>query len=150
MLPALAGANMIYGVGMLENGITWDFAQLVMQCEFIKMILKTCEGIPVDDEHLACDVIAEVGPGGEFVSHMHTFQNFKHLSAPNLKIIDRYNYDGWVAGGSKDVVERSYEIAIDKLETGKPANPLPENIAKGLKDIISDSQATYAAQRAKK
>ena len=83
---------MIYGIGMLENGITWDYAQLVMEDDFMKMILKTCEGVLVDDEHLAVDVINEVGPGGEFISHMHTFQNFKHLSQPDAKIIDRDVY----------------------------------------------------------
>ncbi|MBW2635160.1 MAG: hypothetical protein JRE14_13745, partial [Deltaproteobacteria bacterium] len=34
LIPALAGANMIYGLGMLESGITFDFAQLVLDCEF--------------------------------------------------------------------------------------------------------------------
>ena len=29
ILPALAGANVIYGLGMLEMGITFDLAQLV-------------------------------------------------------------------------------------------------------------------------
>lgn len=138
---------MIYGVGMLENGITWDYAQLIMQHEFIKMILKTCEGVTVDDEHLAVDVISDVGAGGEFVSHMHTFQNFKHLSAPNLRILDRNNFDGWVAGGAQDILERSYEIAIDILENGKVQNPLPEETKKGLSKIVSDSQAEYADKR---
>ena len=31
---------MIYGIGMLENGITWDYAQLVMEDEMMKMILR--------------------------------------------------------------------------------------------------------------
>lgn len=138
---------MIYGIGMLENGITWDYAQLVMQHEFVKMILKTCQGVPVDDEHLAVDVISEVGPGGEFVSHMHTFQNFKSLSAPNPKVIDRYNFDAWTAAGSKDIVDRSYEVAIDMLENNKVKNPLPENIKKGLRDIVEESEASYAEKR---
>ncbi len=138
---------MIYGIGMLENGITWDYAQLVMQAEFVKMILKTCQGVVVDDEHLAVDVISEVGPGGEFISHMHTFQNFKNLSAPNPKIIDRYNFDAWNAAGGKDIVERSYEVAIDMLENAKVKDPLPDNIKKGLRDIVADSETSYAEMR---
>lgn len=141
---------MIYGIGMLENGITWDYAQLVMQHEFVKMILKTCEGVPIDDEHLAVDVISDVGPGGEFVSHMHTFQNFKNLSAPNLRIIDRNNFDGWTLGGGQDILERSYEIAIDMLENSKVQNPLPDDIKTGLRKIVEESQAEYAEKRAKK
>ena len=138
---------MIYGIGMLENGITWDYAQLVMEDEMMKMILKTCEGVPVDDEHLAVDVISEVGPGGEFISHMHTFQNFKHLSQPS-NIIDRNNFDGWMALGGKDIVERSYEIAIDMLENQKVSDPLPEETQKELNRILEEETADYAERRA--
>ena len=138
---------MIYGIGMLENGITWDFAQLVMQPEMVGMVLKTCEGVPVDDEHLAVDVISEVGPGGEFVSHMHTFQNFRKLSKPNAKIFDRNNFDGWMATGGQDIVERSYEVAIDILENQKVANPLPEETQKELNRILEDETADYAERR---
>ena len=138
---------MIYGIGMLENGITWDYAQLVMEDEMMKMILKTCEGVAIDDEHLAVDVISEVGPGGEFISHMHTFQNFKHLSQPS-NIIDRNNFDGWMALGGKDIVERSYEIAIDMLENQKVSDPLPEETQKELNRILEEETAEYAERRA--
>ena len=30
LLPALAGANLIYCLGMLESGVTFDYGQLVM------------------------------------------------------------------------------------------------------------------------
>ncbi len=35
---ALAGASIIYGAGMIESGVTFDCAQLVMDNEFAKMI----------------------------------------------------------------------------------------------------------------
>ena len=38
LLPALAGANLIYGLGMIESGMTFDFGQLVMDDEFAGMI----------------------------------------------------------------------------------------------------------------
>jgi trimethylamine:corrinoid methyltransferase-like protein len=138
---------MIYGIGMLENGITWDFAQLVMQNEMVGMILKTLEGVPVDDEHLAVDVISEVGPGGEFVSHLHTFQNFRTLSKPDPKLFDRNNFDGWMAEGGTDIVERAYGVAIDMLENTKPADPLPEATKKELDQILADETADYAERR---
>ncbi|MCP4451947.1 MAG: Trimethylamine methyltransferase MttB, partial [Planctomycetes bacterium] len=50
LIPALAGANMIYGPGMLESGITFDFGQLVLDCEFARMIKHTVMGMPVTDE----------------------------------------------------------------------------------------------------
>ena len=52
LIPALAGANMIYGSGMLESGITFDYGQLVLDCEFARMIKHTIQGIPVNDENM--------------------------------------------------------------------------------------------------
>ena len=44
---------MVYGLGMLEMGVTLDFGQLVMDNEFAGMIKHVLNGIPVNDETLA-------------------------------------------------------------------------------------------------
>ncbi len=48
---------MIYGVGMLDSGMTWDYAQAVMQNEMVSMIVKSIQGIPLSDELMALDEI---------------------------------------------------------------------------------------------
>lgn len=137
---------MIYGLGLLEGGLTIDYAMLVMQNEMVKQILQCVKGIPVNDEEMALNVIKSVGPGGEFISHEHTFQNFRRLSAPIL--LNRQNRDGWKAAGSKDIVQKSYEKAREILETYKPT-PLPENIQKQLKDIVAEAEAETTEIKAK-
>jgi trimethylamine--corrinoid protein Co-methyltransferase len=146
LLPALAGANMIYGLGLLEGGLTWDYATMMMQNEMAGQLLRCVRGITVNDEEMALEVIKSVGPGGEFISHEHTFRNFRKLSAP--KIIDRNNRDGWKAAGGKDIVEKSYEKAREVLENFKP-EPLPENIQKQLKEIVMEAEAETAEIKAK-
>jgi trimethylamine--corrinoid protein Co-methyltransferase len=142
----LAGANMIYGLGMLEGGLTWDYASMTMQNEMAKQLLQCVRGITVNDEEMAMEVIKSVGPGGEFISHEHTFQNFRKLSAP--KLLDRYNREAWAANGSKDIVQKSYEKSREILETFKP-EPLPENIQKQLRDIVEEAEAETAEIKAK-
>ncbi len=137
---------MIYGLGMLEGGLTWDYAQLVMQDEMAEMILHCVKGMPVSDEKMAMEVIKSVGPGGEFLSHEHTYRTFRELSAP--KLLDRWNRDTWEANGSKDIVEKAYEKAISILENHKPA-PLPEHIQKQLKDIVAEAELETAEIKAK-
>ena len=44
-----------------------------MDAEMIRGIHRTLGGITVNDETLGLDVIHQVGPGGEFLSHKHTF-----------------------------------------------------------------------------
>ncbi|KNZ68750.1 trimethylamine methyltransferase [Thermincola ferriacetica] len=138
---------MIYGLGLLEGGLTWDYATLVMQNEFVRMIMHTIKGIPVNDTKMALEVVRSVGPGGEFISHQHTYQNFKELSRSEL--IDRKNRDGWMADGGKDIVQKSYEKAIDILENFKNPSPLPENIQRQLKEIVKEAEAETAEIKAK-
>lgn len=128
---------MIYGIGMLEGGLTWDYAQLLMQNEMVRMILHTVKGVPVNDEKIAFDVLAGVGAGGEYISHEHTFKHFKELSKSEL--LDRTNREAWTAAGSKDIVEKSYEKAIEILESYKP-DPLPDDVQRELKRIVAEAE----------
>ena len=66
LIPALAGANMIYGLGMLESGITFDLRSTGSGLRICPYDQVTVQGIPVTDETLAVDVIREIGPGGDF------------------------------------------------------------------------------------
>ena len=77
LLPALAGANVIYGLGNTETGVTMDYGQMVMDNEFAGMIKYTLQGIPVNDETLAVDVIRDVGHFKDFLSHDHTMENMR-------------------------------------------------------------------------
>lgn len=138
---------MIYGMGLLEGGLTWDYATLVMQNEMVRMILHTVKGIPVNDDKMAMEVIRSVGAGGEYISHDHTFDNFKELSRTEL--IDRRNREGWQDAGGKDIVDRSYAKAIDILENFENPSPLPENIQSQLKEIVKEAEAETAEIKAK-
>jgi len=138
ILPALAGANMIYGIGLLEGGLTWDYAMAVMENEMARMIMRCVRGIPVNDEKIAFEVLSEVGPGGEYISHPHTFKNFRtEISQPEL--MDRRTREAWLADGGKDLVERSYEKALDILKTFKP-KPLPDDVQRELKRILAEAE----------
>ena len=128
---------MIYGVGMLDSGMTWDYAQAVMQNEMVTMIVKAIEGIPLSDELMALDVIAAVGPGGEYITHEHTYRNMKQQSQVDL--FDRNTREIWVASGSKDIVEISYEKAFHIMESHKP-EPLSGNVQTLLNEIFAEAE----------
>ena len=72
MCAAMAGANLIYGAGMLDSGLIFSYAQLVIDNDIFKMIRKVMQGMHVDDENLAVDIIKSVGPGGDFLMQDHT------------------------------------------------------------------------------
>jgi trimethylamine--corrinoid protein Co-methyltransferase len=133
----LAGANLIYGLGMIEMGMTIDFGQLVMDNEFAKMIKFLLHGIPVNDETLAVDVIREIGIGKDFLSHDATFKHMRSQSQP--KLIDRRTREDWEASGSTDIHQRASEKARHILETHKP-DPLPDDVLATIRSIVEEAE----------
>lgn len=140
-LAALAGANIIYGLGMLEMGITFDYAKLVMDNEFASMIKKVISGIEVNEETLAVEVIKQVGAGGEFVSHDHTYEHFRNEQS-HSKLIDRGMTGDWLAMGGKDLTERANEVAQD-LYSNYVAEPLPDAVKNKIRNIVNEAEKHY-------
>jgi trimethylamine---corrinoid protein Co-methyltransferase len=137
LIPALAGANMIYGLGMLESGITFDFGQLVLDAEFARMVKHTVKGIPVDDESLAVDVIREVGAFGDFLCHKHTLKRMRSQSQPAF--IDRTMRENWEKKGSLDVHQKAMNTVRHILETHKP-DPLPNDVLQKIRAIVAETE----------
>ena len=134
----MAGANLIYGLGMIEMGMTIDYGQLVMDNEFARMIKYTVQGIAVTDESLAVDVMHEVGVGKDFLSHDHTMKHMRTQSQP--KLIDRRTREYWEAGGKADLYPRALEEARYILENHKP-DPLPDEVLTTIRSIVEEAEA---------
>ena len=137
LIPALAGADMIYGPGMLESGITFDLAQLALDCEFARMIKHTVNGIPVSKETIALDVIQEIGPFGDFLAHIHTFQHMREQS--RAEIIDRRMRSAWEMDGAIDSYTRALHKVRNILENHFP-EPLPPDVLAGIRRIVKDTE----------
>ena len=133
-LSALAGANIVFGSGVLEQGLTMDYAKLVMDAEMIRMVQNAIRGVTISDETLAFDVIHEVGPEGAFITHDHSFNSMRNQSRTEL--FDRRTRDNWMEKtGGEAMRERAYEAATNILENHTPF-PLPDGAAQILREIV--------------
>ena len=137
LIPALAGANLIYGPGMLESGITFDYAQLVLDSEFIRMIKHVINGFAVDGDSLAVGLIKSVGMSGDFIAQRHTLEHMQDHSQPEF--MDRRRMEKWQAAGARD----SYQQALEKtryiLQNHQP-EPLPTKVLYDIRSIITETQ----------
>ncbi len=138
LLGSLAGANVIYGAGALEMGLTIDFAKLVMDVEMIRHIKKIIGGFSIIDEEIALEVIGEAGPAGEFLTSEHTFKHMRGQSQAN--VFDRRNRSAWEKGGGKEASERAYEEARAVLEKHIP-HPLSDGAVQEMKRIINEFES---------
>ena len=148
MCAAMAGTNLIYGAGMLDSGLIFSYAQLVIDNDIFKMIRKVMQGMHIDDENLAVDIIKSVGPGGDFLMQDHTMKYMRTLpSVPNL--IERNNRENWLASGGKGLAERAAERAAEILADHKPL-PLSDEAKSALRAIVEDSNAEMEEMKKKR
>ena len=140
---ALAGASIIYGAGMIESGVTFDCAQLVMDNEFAQMIKFVVNGIRVDDELLMVDEIHTVGAFGDFLSLDSTYRHMREQSQPRL--LDRRVREEWQSDGATDLYTRSRATAREIIENHRP-EPLDADIVKEMRAFVQAADQERGVQ----
>ncbi len=123
LLPALAGANLIYGMGMLELGLTFDFGQMVMDDEIARMNRRVLEGIRSDVASIGLDSILRVGSDGNFLREKHT-RELARREQSEARVIDRRMRGAWQKRGGEDAHMRALAIAR-KILAEHTVAPLP-------------------------
>jgi len=76
LMAAMSGGNLIHDSGYMESGACTSLQSLVIADEIIGQVKRLVRGIEVNEKTLALDVIAKVGPGGDFMSERHTCDTF--------------------------------------------------------------------------
>jgi len=126
-------SDMLLGAGFLHGSRIWSYAQMMLDCEIFSIIHKMMQGIVVDDEMLALEAIASVGPGGNFLSQKHTRQHMRGLFLPQF--MDRRPYSEWEAR-KDDARDWALEKARKILATHQP-DVLDAKVSAEFKKIIA-------------
>ena len=126
-MSAMAGSNLNHDVGYLDFGRTGSLEMIVILDEMIDQIRRLYKSIPVNAEMLAVDVVREVGPTGNFLTHPHSL---KHLRATQWrpKLTSRMGYEKWQSSGSTTLLDRARKRLHQILETHRPA-PLADDVS---------------------
>jgi trimethylamine:corrinoid methyltransferase-like protein len=78
---------------------------------------------------------------GQFLQAAHTLEHFRERWYPSL--IDRGNYDSWLARGGKTLEQRAAERADQILAEHQP-EPLPAGVARAVHEIVERAVDQYA------
>jgi trimethylamine--corrinoid protein Co-methyltransferase len=135
LVAALAGTNLIHDVGYLNSGLTGSLESIVLAAEQIRWVRRFVDGIEVSEETLAADVIAEVGPAGEFLSHDHTLQVLRR-SMWRPYVTDHDDYDTWHAAGAQDYAERARTYGQKLAQTHVP-QALDDSVDTRLRELCN-------------
>jgi trimethylamine--corrinoid protein Co-methyltransferase len=141
LMLALAGCNLIMDAvgGALGPGIdAMSFEKAIIDNEIAGIASRILKGIDVSYENLALDVISEVGPGGQYLSHKHTLNMFfKEHFMP--KISDKRLYASWIKDGGRDIRKVANEKARHILKEHKPA-PIDKEKKEELIKILRETE----------
>ncbi len=140
LLPALAGANTIYGAGMLELGMTFSMEQLLIDNDIASMIKKVQQGIEITEETLGVESIQKVGIGNNFLGHKSTMNNVDLPSDPQL--FNRDMIGDWVKEGSRDLVTVAHEKVLQIMKTHE-VTPIDADIVKAMKAVVDKGDRAF-------
>ena len=134
LLVALGGINYIFYPGTLESGMTVSLEQLLIDDEICGNVYRVLQGIKVDVDTIAEDIIAAVGPGGNFLGQKHTID---YLAKEHYfpKISDRDARKEWEQAGSKDLWDVARDKVKEILRTHEP-EPLDKDVEKQLAEYV--------------
>jgi trimethylamine--corrinoid protein Co-methyltransferase len=140
LLPTLAGADVLFGMGLLDGSNLLTYEQIILDAEIGMLIRRLLAPVRVDDDTLALDLIKAVGPGGVFVNQAHTVGHMREaLSLPLVS--ERDSYNEWQQKGQPGRVDVAREQVKDILAHHQPP-ALPE----GVRETLSEIVAAYSAQ----
>ncbi len=127
---------MIHDVGYTSTGLVSSHEMLIMGNEMIGMIKRIMRGITISPETLAEEVIQEVGPGGEYLTHKHTLKHFrKEFWVPEF--MNRDNMNLWEEKGRPQLNVQLKERAKRILQDHIPSQ-LPEDVLGMISEILEE------------
>lgn len=130
---ALGGANLIHGIGCLDSGLATSLELIVLTDEIIGMLRRILSGMNTTPDHLALEVINEVGHGGEYLTHGHTLDHFRELW--DSKLIDRSGYETWLSSGGRTMGQRIRDKIRDILKNHMP-DPISDDRRSAILEVL--------------
>ena len=131
----LAHTNFVmHAVGWLEGGLTVSFEKFIIDAECLAMFYHFLDGFQINEETLALDMIAEVGPGGHHFGTSHTQARYStEFYASSLS--NRQPYGTWLEGGGLDTMQQAHAVWQELLAQYEPP-PLDSAIEEALREYV--------------
>jgi len=142
-----AGCNYIWhSAGWNEAGMHCSMAKFVVDAEQCAMGYRMAEGIRWDDFDEALQAVRDVGPGGHYLGHPHTLENFQRaFFMPEL--FDNNSIEQWQAEGSVEINERALKYTRDLLNDYEEPK-LDAGVDEALRDYIARREQEIPAAEA--
>ena len=134
-LPTLlAGGSCNIPAGLLALDQVFSPVQMVLDDQLIHVLLQYTQEYEISDESIAADLVATLGPGGNYAGEMHTAQWFRReLWEPT--VWTRRPLAAWRDLDGRSDLEHARERALEILAQPAAPSPMSEEEARILKAV---------------
>jgi trimethylamine--corrinoid protein Co-methyltransferase len=142
LVSAMSGGHIHLFQGGSSIELLYNPVLSIMDDDVAGWIGRYIEGVCVNDETLAIDLINQVGPiPGHYLSTAHTrewWQKEQYLPA----VADLEAYPVWVKSGKRDTIDLAKEKMEQILEDHKPI-PLSPSEEQAIEEILVEAREYY-------
>ncbi len=126
----------LHAAGILSSFLAFSYEKFVIDDEMCGMVRRYRRGIAVAPETLAYDVIAAVGPGGNYLMESHTIERCRsEFWQPTIG--DREPIRNWMTAGRPDEAARAKKRWQELLAEHQDP-PLDKTTARQLQALVEE------------
>ena len=145
VIPALAGADELSGIGEMEAGVMGSHAQMVCDNEIAASVRRLRRGFAVDQDALAVGVIAAVMDGSRnFLDQRHTVRYLRAGEVLYTHLAERRLWEEWDQAGREGMAERA-QAEAERLLAEHEVPPLTEDQERELAEIMREAERELVA-----
>ena len=143
LIAAISGANIVWIHGTVYGELTAHPVQAIMDDDIAGMIGRVLEGVEVNNETLAIDLIEKVGPlPGYYLDKEHTRKWWsKEQFTP--AVADQSTLQEWLTTGKKTTIDLAKEKMREILATHKVSIPLTASQEEEIERILAEARKFY-------
>ena len=136
MSAVQGGANyVLHSAGFLDGLLSMSYEKLVMDTDMCGALHSYLDGMAVDEDALAFDALAELGPGQHLFSTQHTLRHYE-TAYWDSALDDNQPWETWDEQGGVDYAQRA-NARWKKLLREYEAPPIDQGVDEALLDFIA-------------
>ncbi len=144
VIPALAGADELSGVGEMEAGVMGSYAQMVCDDEIVASVRRLLRGFACDADSLAVEVIAAAMDGPRnFLAERHTSLRLRSGELLLTRLAERASWETWEQRGRENMAERA-QAQAERILAEHEVPPLSQEQERYLDEVMKEAERVLA------
>jgi len=137
LMAAMAGISYIWYPGTLDEALAVSLESILIDHEICGMVKRALRGITVNQDTLAIDLIASLGPSKSYIGQKHTLEHLNEAEQYFPILSDRRSREDWESQGSKGLHEVARAEVRRILKEYQPM-PLDRDLEEDLERIVKE------------